>query len=42
MQIWLWFPTPLAMRVPFVVYLEKGKVLQGPKFLKCVCIHVGL
>ena len=26
----------------FVVYLEKGKVLPGPKFLKCVFIHVGL
>ena len=26
----------------FVVYLEKGKVLVGPKFLKCVCVHVGL
>ena len=26
----------------FVAYLEKGKVLLGPKFLKCVCKHVGL
>ena len=26
----------------FVAYLEKGKVLLGLKFLKCVCIHVGL
>ena len=26
----------------FVAYLEKGKVLLAPKFLKCVCIHVGL
>ena len=26
----------------FVAYLEKGKVLLGLNFLKCVCIHVGL
>ena len=26
----------------FVVYLEKGKVLLGPKFFKYICIHVGL
>ena len=26
----------------FVVYFGKGKVLLGPKFLKCMCIHVGL